>query len=125
MTAAVEPPTGGVTSAAADSRDDKEATMAADRADIDEQALVLRRQSKGFRTIAAALGLPGANDANKAFNRALRRRTADEQATIRSEEHGRLDRLRDAVAADKKRSEEENAKRLHAIERLRSRLMSD
>ncbi len=93
--------------------------------EIDEQALVLRRQSKGFSRIAEALGLSRANDANEAFNRALRRRPAEEQAAIRSEENGRLDRLRDAVTADTERTDEEIAKRLRAIERLRGRLMRD
>jgi hypothetical protein len=99
--------------------------VAAEPTEIDEQALALRRQSKGFRKIAEALGLSRANDANEAFNRALRRRPPEEQAAIRSEESGRLDRLRDAVAADRERTKEEVDKRLRAIERLRRRLMSD
>lgn len=99
--------------------------MAAQPMEIDEQALLLRRQSKGFGRIAAILGFSRANDANEAFNRALRRRPPEEQVKIRSEENGRLDRLRDAVAADTKRTKEEVATRLRAIERLRSRLMSD
>ena len=92
---------------------------------VDDQALALRRKSKGFGAIAQALNLSRAHDANEAFNRALRRRPSEEQATIRSEENGRLDRLRDAVAADTTRSKEEIAKRLRAIDRLRARLMSD
>ena len=91
----------------------------------DEQALVLRRQSKGFGRIAQALGLSRAHDANEAFNRALRRRSPEEQATIRSEENDRLDRLRDAVSADTSRTKDEIAKRLRAIDRLRARLMRD
>ncbi len=99
--------------------------MVPETTEIDEQALVLRRQSKGFGKIAAALGLSRANDANEAFNRALRRRPPEEQATIRSEENDRLDRLRTAVTADSERTKEEVEKRLHAIERLRARLMRD
>lgn len=99
--------------------------MATETTELDEQALVLRRQSKGFRRIAEALGLSRANDANEAFNRALRRRPPEEQAVIRREENDRLDRLRDAVAADTNRTKEEIAKRLRAIDRLRARLMSD
>jgi hypothetical protein len=99
--------------------------MAAEATDIDEQALALRQQSKGFRGIAEALGLSRANDANEAFNRALRRRPPEEQATIRSEENRRLDRLRDAVNADGTRTKDDVEKRLGAIERLRVRLMSD
>ncbi len=86
----------------------------------DEQALVLRGQSKGFRTIADALGVGRPTEANEAFNRALRRRPPDEQAAIRSEENRRLDRLADAVRADSARSTDEVDKRLRAIERLRT-----
>lgn len=93
--------------------------------ELDERALELRRQSKGFGTIAQALGLSRANDANEAFNRALRRRPPEEQAAIRSEENDRLDRLRAAVKADTNRSKEEIAKRVRAVDRLRARLMSD
>ena len=99
--------------------------MATEPMELDEQALVLRGQAKGFRAIARALGLSRANDANEAFNRALRRRPPEEQAAIRSEENGRLDRLRDAVSADTNRTKDEIAKRLRAVDRLRARLMSD
>lgn len=96
-----------------------------DPTEIDEHALVLRRQSKGFGKIAEALGLSRPNDANEAFNRALRRRPPEDQVTIRSEENGRLDRLRDAVSADDHRTKDEVDKRLRAIEGLRARLMRD
>lgn len=99
--------------------------MPTDPTEIDEQALVLRRQSKAFGSIAEALGLSRATDANEAFNRALRRRPPEEQVTIRVEENGRLDRLRDAVTADAGRTKEEIAERLRAVDRLRARLMSD
>lgn len=119
------PHTTGASPQPAASGTEKEATMATQTAEIDDQALALRRESKGFGRIAETLGFLRANDANEAFNRALRRQTPEEQATIRSEENGRLDRLRDAVASDTKRTKEEIAKRLRAIERLRGRLMSD
>ena len=93
--------------------------------DVDEQALALRAKSKGFGTIAEALSLARAADANEAFNRALRRRPPEEQATIRADEHRRLDRLAAAVGADTERSKEDVDKRLQAIERLRVRLMAD
>ncbi len=99
--------------------------MAEESTENDDQALTLRGQSKGFGKIAEALGLARANDANEAFNRALRRRPAEEQVTIRAEENGRLDRLARAVTADENRSKEEVDKRLRAIERLRRRLMKD
>ena len=99
--------------------------MAAEPTELDDRALALRRQSKGFGKIAQVLGLSRASDANEAFNRALRRRSPEEQAVIRVEENGRLDRLREAVTADDHRTKEEVEKRLRAIERLRTRLMSD
>ena len=98
--------------------------MGPEPTEIDEQALVLRRRSKGFGTIVQALGLSRASDANEAFNRALRRRSPEEQAAIRSEENVRLDRLRKAVTADTDRTQDEIAKRLRAVDRLRARLMS-
>ena len=99
--------------------------MAIESTDLDDQALTLRIQSKGFGKIAKALGLGRAGDANEAFNRALRRRPPEEQSEIRSEENRRLDRLANAIKADESRSEEDVAKRMRAIERLRSRLMQD
>jgi hypothetical protein len=56
--------------------------MAIEVRDIDEQALTLRSQSKGFGKIAEALGLGRPSDANAAFNRALRRRPPEERASI-------------------------------------------
>jgi hypothetical protein len=99
--------------------------MDSDSIERDERALTLRREAKGFGTIAQALGLTRANDANEAFNRALRRHPPEEQAIIRAEEANRLDRLAGAVTADETRSSEEVEKRLHAIERLRARLMAN
>jgi hypothetical protein len=111
--------------AADDAADDKETTMAIDTTDIDEQALTLRSQSKGFGKIAEALGLKRAIDANEAFNRALRRRPPEEQATIRAEENRRIDRLASAIKADQSRSQEDVDRRMRAIDRLRARLMAD
>ncbi len=99
--------------------------MAIETTDIDEQALTLRGQSKGFGKIAEALGLGKPSEANKAFNRALRRRPSEEQATIRAEENRRLDRLANAIKADESRTKEDVDKRMKAIERLRTRLMAD
>lgn len=99
--------------------------MAIEMTDIDDQALILRGQSKGFGKIAEALGLKKPSEANEAFNRALRRRPPEEQATIRTEENRRLDRLANAVKADESRTKEDVDKRMKAIERLRARLMAD
>ena len=99
--------------------------MAIESIDSDEQVLALRTQSKGFAKIAESLGLGRANEANEAFNRALRRRPLEEQATIRAAENARLDRLQRAVTSDEDRTQEDMDRRLRAIERLRTRLMSD
>lgn len=99
--------------------------MAIEVSDIDEQALTLRSQSKGFGKIAEALGLGRPGDANEAFNRALRRRPPEERATIRAQENRRLDRLAGAVKADASRSKEDVDKRMRAVERLRTRLMAE
>ena len=99
--------------------------MAIESTDTDEQALALRTQSRSFAKIAESLGLSRADDANEAFNRALRRRPLDEQATIRVAENARLDHLQRAVTADENRTQEDIDRRLRAVERLRTRLMSD
>lgn len=99
--------------------------MAIDNTNIDEQALTLRIQSKGFGKIAEALGLGRPSDANDAFNRALRLRPPEERASIRAEENRRLDRLAGAIKADANRSKEDVDKRIRAIERLRTRLMAE
>jgi hypothetical protein len=96
--------------------------MAIESTDTDEQVLTLRSQSMGFGRIAATLGIGRASDANEAFNRALRRRPPEEQATIRSEENRRLDRLANAIKADESRTKHDVEKRMRAIERVRSRL---
>jgi hypothetical protein len=99
--------------------------VAIEQLDTDDQALVLRTQSKNFGKIAEALGLARPNDANEAFNRALRRRPADEQVTIRADENKRLDHLAKSVGADQTRTKEEVDERLRSIDRLRRRLMAD
>ena len=91
----------------------------------DEEALVLRMQGRAFGTIAKTLGMDRAAEANLAFNRALRRRPAEVQDVIRVEENSRLDRLAISVRTDDALNEDETAKRLHTIEVLRARLMTD
>lgn len=91
----------------------------------DDRALGLRRQGKGYRTIAAELELGRPIDAITAFNRALRRRPIPEQAEIRAEEQSRLDSLADAVRRDDQLSQEDLDHRLGAIDRVRATLMSE
>lgn len=104
--------------------------MTVDRPDsdtdsVDEQVLVLRGQGRSFRRIADTLGLGKASEANRAFNRALRRHSPDKRASIRSQENARLDHMAASVRADESLSTADADKRLRVVERLRTRLMSD
>lgn len=93
--------------------------------EIDDRALGLRRHGRGYRTIAAELGLPRPIDAINAFNRALRRRPFEEQAAIRAEEETRLAALADAVRRNDALSQEDVGHRLSAIDCVRAALMSE
>ena len=90
--------------------------------DGDEQALLLRDQGRSYAAIARVLDLAGAIDANAAFNRALRRHTPPEQANLRSREMARLDTLSDRLRKREGVSEEELARQLRGIQRLRKTL---
>jgi hypothetical protein len=88
----------------------------------DEWALLLRDEGRSFAGIAAALNLAGALEANAAFNRALRLRTANEQAALRIRELARLDALSERLRKRVGVSEEELARQLHGVKRLRKTL---
>lgn len=90
--------------------------------DVDDQVLSLRRQRKDYRSIAQTLGLTGASEANKAFNRAMRRLPDDERNAVRSEEEGKLDRLAAATRANESFTKDEIERRVGIIDRLRARL---
>jgi len=93
-----------------------------DHAHRDEQALLLRDQGRSFAGIAGVLDFTGALEANAAFNRALRRRTPGEQAELRSREMARLDALGERLRKRAGVTEEELARQLHGIKRLRKSL---
>lgn len=95
------------------------------REDIDDRALALRNKGKGYRSIAKVLGLPGASEANRAFNRALRRLPDDERTATRSHEDARLDRLAAATRDNDSFTKDEVDRRLGVIDRLRTRLHAD
>ncbi len=88
----------------------------------DEQALLLREQGRSFARIARTLDLGGAIDANAAFNRALRRHSPGEQVGLRSREMARLDALGERLRRRQDVSEEELARQLHGLQRLRKTL---
>lgn len=93
-----------------------------DGAERDEQALSLRDEGHSFAAIARTLDLAGALAANAAFNRALRRRSPAEQAAVRSREMVRLDALCERLRNRAGVSEEELARQLHSVQRLRKTL---
>ena len=93
-----------------------------DDADRDEWALLLREQGRSFAGIARVLDLSGALGANAAFNRALRRQTLGEQVALRSREMARLDALAERLRRREGVSEEELARQLHGLKRLRKTL---
>ena len=79
---------------------------------------MLRDQGRSYAAIARVLDLAGAIDANAAVNRALRRHSATEQATLRSREMARLDTLSDRLRKREGVREEELARQLRGIQSL-------
>jgi hypothetical protein len=94
-----------------------------DPAAVDDKVLALRTHGQSFAAIARTVGLEKAGEANRAFNRALRRRSTDQQDEIRVAENRRLDRMAGAVSANTALGPEEVDKRMRAIGVLRDRLM--
>ncbi len=90
----------------------------------DEKVLVLREQDRSFTAISRALGLGGGQEANAAFNRALRRRPAPEQKDLRAHEMARLDALGERVRKRADLDDVEIARRMHSLDRLRRALLS-
>jgi hypothetical protein len=98
--------------------------MTSEDTDRDEKALALREDGQTFAGIARALDLSGTVEANAAFNRALRRKTATEQDGLRQREMARLDALGQRVRDREDLSEEEMARRMRGLDRLRKALLS-
>ncbi|MDQ1374105.1 MAG: hypothetical protein QOJ09_1443 [Actinomycetota bacterium] len=96
-----------------------------DASAVDEQALELRSSGKSFSSIAKALGLERAHDANEAFIRALRRKAPKARKVLREAEAGRLEALATKVKARDDLTPEQTKKRLRSVERLRQTLMMD
>jgi hypothetical protein len=91
----------------------------------DSEVLRLRSTGQGFARISRELGLQGALHAHEAFRRAVRRLPADEQDRVGREESARLDRLAAQVNADTTTSEEDRARRLAVIDRLRAWILEE
>jgi hypothetical protein len=106
---------------------------APDRSDIrgkdelarDDTALRLRAGGKSFVAVAQALSYGRAHQANDAFNRALRRKPAEERASLRREELTRLDTMAEGVRASEQLGPDDVARRLRAVERLRTMLRAE
>lgn len=90
----------------------------------DEKALAFREEGRTFAAIARELGLHGTVEANAAFNRALRRKPSGEQDGLRQREMARLDALGERVRQRDDLSDEEVARRMRGLERLRKTLLS-
>jgi acyl-CoA reductase-like NAD-dependent aldehyde dehydrogenase len=90
----------------------------------DGEVLRLRSTGQSFARISRDLGLDRPLDAQRAFQRAIRRLPAEERSKVAEQESSRLDRLQARVNADTERPAEDRTRRLAAIERLRASLAS-
>jgi len=95
---------------------------AASDAERDGEVLALREQGRSYATIARALGLEGAIQANAAFVKALRRLPSAEQESLRGHEMARLDALGERLRQRSDMDEAEKARRGRSLDRLRKRL---
>jgi hypothetical protein len=91
----------------------------------DGEVLRLRSTGRAFARISRDLGLQRPVDAQRAFQRAVRRLPLNEQDQIRQQESSRLDRLAARVNADTTTTVEDRTRRLAAIDRLRVWLTED
>jgi hypothetical protein len=91
----------------------------------DDKALRLRAGGRSFLAVAQALGYARAHYANDAFNRALRRKPAREQDSLRRQELARLNILAEDVRASQPLGPDDVARRLRTVERLRVMLLAE
>ena len=88
--------------------------------DVDDQVLEMRSQGRSFKKIAKVLGFDSTSGPIKAFNRSLRRRPTEEQASLLAQELDRLQTLEQQVRADTTTPREEVDRRLRAVTRIRA-----
>jgi hypothetical protein len=100
-------------------------SQADDSAARDGKALEMRVKGRSFVAIANKLGFDGINQANQAFNRALRLRSPEERDRFRRQELIRLDGMVERVKSSLTMEPAEVATRLNSVERLRSRLLAE
>jgi len=92
---------------------------------IEVEVLRLRSAGRAFAGISRDLGLARPVEAQKAFQRAVRRLPVLERNKIRAQETSRLDRLAARVNADQTKPLEDRTRRLAAIDRLRISLTDE
>lgn len=89
---------------------------------VDEQALELREGGASYSAIARRLELHRAGDAHGAFLRALKSRNDEEREQLIVSEQGRLDTLEKRIRERDAAVPEKLARRLGALESLRTAL---
>jgi hypothetical protein len=89
---------------------------------VDARVIELRSYPRSFSYIAKELGLEHSRDAFQAFVSAVTTRPAKEQASLRTQENGRLDDLERRTR--RQCSPDQLDRKLAAIARLRQRLMA-
>jgi hypothetical protein len=92
---------------------------------IDGEVLRLRSSGQAFARISRDLRLDKPVDAQRAFQRAVRRLPGPEQEEVYRQESARLDRLAEKVNANVDKAPEEKTRQLAAVERLRGLLTVD
>jgi hypothetical protein len=90
---------------------------------VDEQALELREGGASYSAIARRLELHRAGDAHGAFLRALKSRNDEEREQLIVSEQGRLDTLEKRIRERDAAVPEKLARRLGALESLRTSLL--
>jgi hypothetical protein len=92
---------------------------------LDGEVLRLRREGRSFTRISRELGLGTPAEAQAVFARAVAGLSTAERSRIRASEKTRLDRLTARVAADQEATEEQRARQMASIERLRNLVADD
>jgi hypothetical protein len=91
----------------------------------DGEVLRLRSSGRTFARISRDLAFDRPLDAQRAFKRAVSRLPEDQQDQVRQQETLRLDKLAQRLNADTDGSDEDRARRLVALERLRGLLVTE
>jgi hypothetical protein len=96
-----------------------------DAAVRDDEVLELRVSGETFRAIASKLGFQRIQNTHEAFNRALRRKPAAEQQSLRHRELAHLDAMAEGVRANREYGPDDSARLLAKVEQMRTILLAD